>query len=290
MADKNFVIKNGIVCNSIFTAEPTTGLISITANVGIGANVLITPGLISIGNSTVNTSINSSSIIAPLLNTGSVVVNAISILTGNSTVSVYIDNGHIGYNNTAPAIPFDATKILSQIGLPSGNTGNRASGANGHIRYNSDLTAIEGFVGGSWGALALASAIPSVPSATTNALMRAASNNITYATPNTIFGAAAPVSIAYASSLTINLATGINFEIGTLTGAINLVNPASGMDPGRSGLIVFSNVNSQTITFDTAFKFISASFTTSTGANTDAVSYMVWNSSMIICGYNKGIA
>lgn len=75
----------------------------------------------------------------------------------------------------------------------------------------------------------------------TTALLLAAANTERFVTPAVLFGGAAPVAVAYAATVTLDLTTGVNFDIGQLTGNINLANPSAGMTPGRSGRIRIQN-------------------------------------------------
>ena len=98
MADKDFIVKNSLVVNSTFHANSTKIAIgdidTATAN-----SVTISPTTISVGNSSVNLVINSTSFwtnpstfsINYGFNVGAnVVVNTSTVFVGNSTVNAYL--------------------------------------------------------------------------------------------------------------------------------------------------------------------------------------------------------
>ena len=122
MADKDFIVKNSLVVNSTFHANSTKIAIgdidTATAN-----SVSISPTTISVGNSTVNLTINSTSFwTAPTsfnINNGfkvgaNVVVNTSTIFVGNSTVNAYL---------TPTGLMFNGAPFISGGGYYKGNKG-----------------------------------------------------------------------------------------------------------------------------------------------------------------------
>jgi hypothetical protein len=95
-----------------------------------------------------------------------------------------------------------------------------------------------------------------------------------------------PLSVAYAASLTLDLATANNFNIGTLTGNITLNNPSNQV-AGQSGAIKFlqDGTGGRTITYGTNWKFIGGNKTTLsvTGGALDTLYYYVQASGDILC-------
>lgn len=68
------------------------------------------------------------------------------------------------------------------------------------------------------------------------ATMWAGTNDERFVTAKGLFDASAPVSVAYAASIALDFATGINFDIAALTGALTLANPTNAKI-GQSGRI-----------------------------------------------------
>jgi hypothetical protein len=88
-----------------------------------------------------------------------------------------------------------------------------------------------------------------------SANMWAGTSSSVLVTPKKIFDMAAPVSVAYAATVTLDLATGLNFDIGSLTGPITLAN-FTNAKPGQSGVIHFvqDGTGGRVITYGSNFR------------------------------------
>lgn len=75
-----------------------------------------------------------------------------------------------------------------------------------------------------------------VPKATATEV-RGATNDANALTAKSVYDGLAEVTIAYGATMTVNLTTGINFVINTMTGNGTLANPSGGLTPGKSGRI-----------------------------------------------------
>lgn len=76
-----------------------------------------------------------------------------------------------------------------------------------------------------------------------------------FVSPSSIFAAAAPVSVSYAATVTLDFATGFNFDIAALTGNLTLANPTN-IKAGQSGRIRIPQdaTGNRTITYDSYWK------------------------------------
>ena len=90
MAEKDFVVKNGIVVNTAFTANST--------QVGLGSNVTLTTSTISVGNGSVNSVINSTAYIIGN-NTVNSVTNSTAFTVGSATVNAVVNSSSIAIAN-----------------------------------------------------------------------------------------------------------------------------------------------------------------------------------------------
>ena len=107
---------------------------------------------VTIGNSSVNTIANSTSMLVATGRFGNTTVNtsvnSTAIYMGNSTTNTTITSSLITVNN----ISFSSNGALT---LPYGNTDSRPGTAtNGMIRYNTSNNSFEGYANGAWGAIA----------------------------------------------------------------------------------------------------------------------------------------
>lgn len=113
-------------------------------------------------------------------------------------------------------------------------------------------------------------------------------------TPNKLFDAAAPVSVSYGATVTLDLNTGINFDIGTLTGNITLAN-FTNAKAGQSGLIHFvqDGTGSRIITYGSNFRAaagLAVNGLLSTGINmVDEMSYFVRTDGKIVISILKDV-
>ena len=129
--------------------------------------------------------------------------------------------------------------------------------------------------------------------AATAANLRTGTNTTKPATAAGLFAAAAPVAVAYSATVTLDLSTGLNFEIGALTGNLTLANPSAGMDPGRSGAIglLQDGTGSRTITLGSQWDHVGGAPVLSTAAGTqDCLYYYVVTSTVIRCSLGKAYA
>jgi len=99
------------------------------------------------------------------------------------------------------------------------------------------------------------------------------------------------VDVAYGATVTLDLATGNNFRIGSLTGNITLANPTNQAE-GQSGLIFLTQdgTGSRSITYGTNWLFpnngTEPPLTTNASAK-DVIYYFVESSGNIICNLSK---
>jgi hypothetical protein len=111
-------------------------------------------------------------------------------------------------------------------------------------------------------------------------------------TTDTAWNAAAEVSVAYAASVALDMSTGFNFAIGTLTGNITLSNPTN-PKVGQSGYIRFAQdaTGGRTITYGANWKFATGpSKALSTGASAvDYLFYTVRSATEIVASLNKAV-
>lgn len=112
-------------------------------------------------------------------------------------------------------------------------------------------------------------------------------------TPKGLFDAAAPVTVAYAATITLDLTTGLNFEIGALTGNMTLANPTLGLTPGRSGSIGLTQdgTGSRILTVGSFWKCAGGTPVLSTAASSvDTLFYVVISATVIRCALGKAYA
>jgi hypothetical protein len=141
MADKDFIVKNSLVVNSTFHANSTKIAIgdidTATAN-----SIAISPTTISVGNSTVNLTINSTSFwTAPTtfnINYGfkvgsNVVVNTSTVFVGNSTVNAFL---------TPTGLKINGAPFTSGGGYYKGNKGVVGDVGNSNSLFRINTTTI----------------------------------------------------------------------------------------------------------------------------------------------------
>ena len=112
-------------------------------------------------------------------------------------------------------------------------------------------------------------------------------------TPKALFDAAAPVAVTYAATITLDLTTGFNFEVGALTGNLTLANPSAGMTPGRSGAIGLTQdgTGSRILTLGSYWKAPGGAPVLSTAASSiDTLFYYVVSATVIRCNLSKAFA
>lgn len=101
--------------------------------------------------------------------------------------------------------------------------------------------------------------------------------------PASLYGAAAPVSVAYAATVTLDLNAGINFDIGALTGNLTLAN-FTNAKPGQSGIIrlVQDATGGRTLSVGSNLKRPGGALSLTPTANaSDRLYYFVWSSTYI---------
>jgi len=107
-----------------------------------------------------------------------------------------------------------------------------------------------------------------------------------------LFGAAAPVAVAYAASVTLDLDTGINFDIGTLTGNLTLAN-FTNAKPGQSGVIrlVQDATGGRTLSVGSNLKRPGGAMSlTPTASASDRVYYFVWSPTYIYLTISRALS
>lgn len=117
----------------------------------------------------------------------------------------------------------------------------------------------------------------------TGAIILAGTNDERFLTAASLFAAAAPVTVAYAASVALDLATGINFDIASLTGNITLAN-FTNKKIGQSGRIRLPQdaTGSRIISYGTDFKAPGGAQALSTAASAvDALYYFVRDASTV---------
>lgn len=115
------------------------------------------------------------------------------------------------------------------------------------------------------------------------ATLQVGTNDERFLTPKAIFDAAAPVAVAYAASIALDLATGINFDIADLTGNVTLAN-FTNKKIGQSGRIRLpqDGTGSRRITYGTDFKAPGGAQALTTASNkVDLLFYFVRDSSTV---------
>jgi len=102
-------------------------------------------------------------------------------------------------------------------------------------------------------------------------------------------------SVAYASSITLNLNNANNFKINNLTGNLTLANPSAmtaAVGQGGSIWIPQGTVGNRTVSFGAMWKFPAgvAPVASTASSKVDRVDYKVRNASTIDASYTVGIA
>lgn len=104
-----------------------------------------------------------------------------------------------------------------------------------------------------------------------------------FVAPDGLFDAAAPVSVAYAATVTLDLDDGLNFDIGALTGNITLAN-FTNAKPGQSGVIRMAQdaTGGRTLSVGSNLKRPGgAMLLTPTASASDRIYYFVWSPTYI---------
>ena len=123
MADVNFSVKNTLQVNNTFTANSSSinfGFVNATAN-----GVLITPNSITIGNNTVNNSINA------------------TVFTGTSNNAFYLNGVAVtSYVNTSGSFTYSNIQTYSaNLVINSGLIANNSAGSNGQVLFSNGSSA-----------------------------------------------------------------------------------------------------------------------------------------------------
>lgn len=143
---------------------------------------------------------------------------------------------------------------------------------------------------GSNGTLALTS---DIPTAVATSDLLAGTNSTKYVTVDKLYAAGAPVTVTFAASLTVDLATFINATI-TLTSNLTLNNPTNiATSVGKSGRIrlVQDGTGSRTLTLGSQWKVSGGAPTLSTAAGAiDHLNYWVVSSTLIECSLAPSIS
>ena len=255
------IAANGNV--GINNAAPTDAF-SVNGNI-VSSNVVSSPiGLhatsLTVGNSTINVSTNST-----LLIIGSLQVNTTNYFAGNSTVNGYLNSTSLILNN--------GTSNLN-ITVPSAN---QVSNGNFFLNANSSFTYIPIFT------------------AAVNTDIWTGTSTTAYVTPASMMLAMGEVTLTDAANVAIDFTTGLNFKV-TLAGnrTFVLTAPTSAI-VGRSGYIkvVQDATGSRTMAFTDSkiFTINGESPILSTGANaTDFIAYTIANTSAVIFSLMRNLS
>jgi hypothetical protein len=151
MADKDFVVKNSLTVNTIFTANGT--------KLALGANVVATTSNLTIGNSTVNSSVTNALItvgnasasanLTPVdLKVGATTVNTVGLTSGNSTANIIANSTTVQLANASNTSTFNPVSLT--IGTTVVNTSTISVGnstafvtTNSSVLVISQLTALQ---------------------------------------------------------------------------------------------------------------------------------------------------
>lgn len=249
----NVTLSNTLSVSNIISAVTVGGLITGTGGLAVtgtsnttvaynvGANVSLTTSRLTIGNSTVNTAVNSSNI-----TTGTLVVGDVTI-GGNLTVS-----GTTTYVNTATLNVADNIINLNSdvTGAPSENAGIEVNrGASANVQFIWDETNDRWSTNGQ----------PLIASALVNTKLQRYTEQVT-------------TNTAVTSAYTIDLSTANIFDL-TLTANVTFTvtnPPSSGTAQGATIILRQDAIGSRTVTFPASFKWtdgVNANSAISTGAN-----------------------
>ncbi len=128
--------------------------------------------------------------------------------------------------------------------------------------------------------------------AATGANVQAGTSTAVAVTPKALADAMPPVSVSYAASVSLDLSTGLNFDLGALTGNLVLANFTSAK-VGQSGRIRIPQdaTGGRTISFGTNFKAPGGAQSLSTAANAvDLLVYFVRDASTVEYNILKAVA
>jgi len=218
-----------------------TGTSNTTVAYNVGANVSLTTTSLAIGNSTVNTVINSSSITTGTLIAGN------TTITGNLTVT-----GTTTYVNTAVLnVSDNIINLNSDVsGSPSEDAGievNRGSSAN--VQFIWDETNDRWSTNGQ----------PLIASALVNTKLQRYTEHVT---ANTTVGSTYTIDLSTANIFDLTLTANVTFSVSNP--------PSSGTAQGATLILRQDATGSRTVTFPASFKTtdgIAANSAISTGAN-----------------------
>lgn len=225
---------------------------------------------------------------------GSTGANGIAGPTGNAGATGPTGSqGNQGPTGAAGTSVKIVSSVLTSGNLPVPYSGNIGDGylvdADGHLYVWDganwiDVGAIRGPVGATG---------PTGPTinASTAGQYRSNANGNTYLNPNAVWEAATFVSVTFDASLTLDLSTGINFDIGPVTNSFTLNNPINAKS-GQTGMIVFTQdaIGNYSMIRGSAWKFGGGTNTAlSTAANSiDVLYYVVKDQNTIFCNIVKG--
>lgn len=145
---------------------------------------------------------------------------------------IYANNGMVGINT--PNGPSYTLHINATDGVlvPVGNTAQRPANTSGLFRYNTDTASFEGFANGAWGSVGGGSTITFA----TSAQFLANTANVALS-PTSFWGGGTFTSLTDATTVTVDLATGINFKLVTIGGNRTLGWPTN-IKAGQVGQII----------------------------------------------------
>lgn len=225
-------------------------------------------------------------------------VNANAIAASAAAVTAVNAPGTGGTSATSLTVGIGAGALITQTGknwqvgnwLTIAQTSNPTNWMVGIVTaYNSGTGALSfNIVGVNGGVTAtdwtLGLSAPSVLMAALTAQIWAGTSNNVALTPAGMFAAAAPVAVADAATITLNLSQGLNWAIASFGGNRTLANPTN-QKAGQSGVIAISQdaTGNRTLGFGSNWKFPGgAPSITATPGATDLISYYVLNPGVIL--------
>lgn len=153
---------------------------------------------------------------------------------------------------------------------------------------DADASAARGTLGAA--AASHSHAIGDLPEASANQFRNKTAGRVLSA--DKVWDAAAAVAVAYSATVTLDMNAGLNFEIGTLTGALSLANPTNAK-VGQAGFIRIAQdaTGGRLITWGTFWQFSGSkpALSTTSGA-VDFLFYQVVSSGAAVCSLVKGVA
>lgn len=243
----NATFSNSISVGNITSVVTTAGLITATANASVafnvGANVQLTTSQLSIGNSTVNTAVNSTAITTGTLTAGNTTINGNLTVTGTTT---YVNTSVLNVGDNIITLNADVTGGTA----PSENAGievNRGSSAN--VQFIWDET------NDRWST----NSQPLTASALVNTKLQRYTEHVT---ANTTVGSTYTIDLSTANIFDLTLTANVTFSVSNP--------PSTGTAQGATLIIRQDATGGRRVTFPASFKWtdgVNANTYMSTAAN-----------------------